>query len=256
MPAVKSHGLILRRTPFSETSLILKAFTRYSGLITLMAKGAKRQKSKFHGLLDAFTVVQLVYPEKSKTEIHTLTDVGLVRDFPRLKSEPARQALANVFLEVYLKYMHEPHPSPPHYHLLLESLERLDEADSKGFDPVLHACDFLLSLCSISGFSPQFSRCVQCGSEAVGLRLRLDPESGGPVCLDCSGPIGGGELSFSRRLLIWLDRVQTMGLRAGRIPRKEEIQAENFLLGFLGKHAGGERPVKSMAFYRQMTDGT
>jgi prenyltransferase beta subunit len=43
-----------------------------------------------------------------------------------------------------------------------------------------------------------------------------------------------------------------MGVRAGNLPREEEMLAETFLLSFLGKHAGGMRPMKSLDFYHQM----
>jgi DNA repair protein RecO (recombination protein O) len=255
MASIKSPGLILKKIPFSETSLILKVFTRESGLITLIAKGAKRPKSKYHGLLDFYTLNQFVYPEKSKSDILTLIEVSLIHDFPRLKSDPGRQSLGHVFMELYTKYMHEPASSPPHYELLVEAMDQLEHAHGGTLDPVAHACDFLLGLCAVSGFSPQFLECVQCGREDLGFRVRMDPDLGGPLCSSCSGA-GGGGMTFSGRLLRWLDRVQLMGLRAGRLPRDEELQAESFLLAFLGKHAGGERPIKSLEFYRQMLGDT
>lgn len=260
MAAIKSPGLILRKTPYSETSLILKVYTRESGLITLMAKGAKRPKSRFAGVLDFFTLDQFIYPEKSRTEIHTLTDASLIQDFPRVKTDPAVQALAHVFLELYLRYLPEPQPSPAHYAWLVGQLESLDGAEGIR-DHVLRLCDFILGLCSVSGFSPQFSVCVQCGRDmasasgsarGAALRVHMDPDLGGPVCAACSVTGAGGGPVFSGRALRWLDRVQSLGELAGHIPRSEELQAEAFLLAFLGKHAGGARPVKSLEFYHQM----
>lgn len=253
MASLKSPGLILKRIAFSETSLILKVFTRESGLITLIAKGAKRPKSKFHGLMDFFTLNQFLYPEKSKSDILTLTDISLMRDFPRLKSDPARQSLAHVFLELYLKYLHGPGQSLPHYELLLEHLERLDESHGGAEGHALRLCDFLLGLCAISGFSPQFTHCVQCGREVEGFRIRLDAALGGPICGECSGLDNMGS-AFPRRMLAWLDRVQTQGIRAGHLPRSEEAQAEEFLLNFLGTHAGGTRAMKSLEFYHAMVE--
>ncbi len=252
MASLKSPGLILKKTPYSDSSLILKVYTRESGLITLIAKGAKRPKSKFHGLLDFFTLDQFVYPAKPKTEIHTLMDAALIRDFPRLKADPARQSLAHVFLELYLKYLPEPAQSHPHFAWLVERMERIDGAPSAGFDPVLELCDFLLGLCAISGFSPQFSACAHCGRHDPGFRVRLDPDLGGPICAACAGAGHGGGVSYPARLLRWLTRLQECGPLAGRLPRDEEALAEVFLLAFLGKHGGGARPMKSLDFYREM----
>lgn len=269
MASLKSPGIILKRNPFSETSLILKVYTRESGLITLMAKGAKRPKSKFHGLLDFFNLCQFIYPEKSRTEIHTLADASLVREFPRLKADPGRQALAHVFMELYLKYMHEPARSPPHYAWLIERLESLDEAGEGPGDHVLRLCDFVLGLCAVSGFNPQFTECVHCDRKMTGdesaaveerglfrgrersLRVGLDADQGGPVCQACA-VAGAAATAYPARLPRWLDRIQSLGERAGHLPRSEEMQAEAFLLAFLGKHAGGARPVKSLDFYHLM----
>jgi DNA repair protein RecO (recombination protein O) len=253
MPAIKSPGLILKKIPFSDTSLILKVFTRDSGLITLIAKGAKRPKSKYHGLLDFFTLNQFVYPEKSKSDVLTLLEVSLFHDYPRLKSDPGRQALGHVFMELYSKYMHGPAVSVPHYELLVEAMDQLEHAREESFDPVAHACDFLLGLCAVSGFSPQFLECVKCGQSELGLRVRMDVELGGPFCSSCSSGAGGGA-TFSGRLIRWMDRVQELGLRAGRLTRDEELRAEAFLLDFLGTHAGGQRQVKSLEFYHQMLE--
>jgi DNA repair protein RecO (recombination protein O) len=253
MASIKSPGLVLRKIPYSETSLILKVYTRESGLVSLMAKGAKRAKSKFRGLLDYFNLNQFLYPDKSRSEMMTLTDAGLIREFPRLKSDPARQALAHVFMELFLKYVQEPHSSAPHYELLLEHFEGLDETDGGGpssADFSLRLCDFLLGLSAVSGFSPQFSRCAQCGGAIAGLRVRMDPDLGGPLCASCAGHTAGPILPG--RVLQWLDRIQLQGMMAGGQPKSDEMQAEAFLLAFLGKHAGGTRTLQSLDFYRQM----
>jgi DNA repair protein RecO (recombination protein O) len=252
VPTLKSPGLILRKIPYSETSLILKVYTRESGLVSLIAKGAKRPKSKFRGLLDFFNLNQFLYPEKSRADILTLSDASLIREFPRLKTDPARQALANVFMELFLKYVEEPHRSAPHYELLLEHFEGLDEAGN-GEDFSLRLCDFLLGLSAVSGFSPQFTRCAQCGAPISGLRVRMDPDLGGPLCASCAGHTAGPVLPG--RLLLWLDRIQEQGMMAGGQPKSDEMQAEAFLLAFLGKHAGGTRPLQSLDFYRQMNAG-
>lgn len=253
MASLKSPGLVLKKTAFSETSLILKVFTRDSGLVTLIAKGAKRPHSKFRGVLDFFVLNEFLYSDRSKSEILTLTDAALIRDFPRLKGDPAKQSLANVFLEVYLKYMHGPEQALPQFELLLEHLDGLEGEVESPSERALRLCDFLLGLCAVSGFSPQFIRCVQCGRPVSALPMRMDHGLGGPVCVSCEGGEGGPV--FRGKTLQWLGRVQEQGMRAGHVTRNEEAQAGTFLLAFVGEHAGGARPLKSLEFYRQMTGG-
>ncbi|MDB4538630.1 recombination protein O N-terminal domain-containing protein, partial [bacterium] len=53
------HGLLLRRTPFGETSLVVHVLTPDHGRVELMAKGAHRPRSRFFGVLDWFDTLDL-----------------------------------------------------------------------------------------------------------------------------------------------------------------------------------------------------
>lgn len=64
-------AFILHRWPFSETSLVVEAFTREKGRLPLLAKGAKRRKSPFLGTLEPF--VPLRIGASGKGEVKTLT---------------------------------------------------------------------------------------------------------------------------------------------------------------------------------------
>jgi DNA repair protein RecO (recombination protein O) len=63
-------AFVLHTYPYLETSLIVEAFTRNFGRITLVAKGAKRPASALRGLLRAFQPLLLAWGGKS--ELRTL----------------------------------------------------------------------------------------------------------------------------------------------------------------------------------------
>jgi DNA repair protein RecO (recombination protein O) len=50
----KAHGIVIRLTKLTETSLIVHWCTREAGLLKTVAKGARRPKSPFAGKLDLF----------------------------------------------------------------------------------------------------------------------------------------------------------------------------------------------------------
>jgi DNA repair protein RecO (recombination protein O) len=62
-------AFILHSYPYSETSLIVEAFTRYSGRLPLLAKGAKRPRSALRGMLRAFQPLQLSWGGKSELRV-------------------------------------------------------------------------------------------------------------------------------------------------------------------------------------------
>ncbi len=59
-------AFVLHTYPYLETSLLVEAFTRNFGRVPLVAKGAKRPKSAFRGLLRAFQPLQLSWGGKTE----------------------------------------------------------------------------------------------------------------------------------------------------------------------------------------------
>ena len=66
---------ILHQRPYRESSLLLEVFSHDYGRISLIAKGAKRKKSKFSGLLNLYWKLLLTW--QGKSELMTLTSVDL-----------------------------------------------------------------------------------------------------------------------------------------------------------------------------------
>lgn len=70
-------AFILHSRPYSDTSRLLDIFTRTHGRITLIAKGARSQKSKLHGILQLF--IPLLISWSGKGEVQTLTAAESVK---------------------------------------------------------------------------------------------------------------------------------------------------------------------------------
>ena len=68
---------LLHHRPHGETSLIVDVFTKKNGKMSVIAKGAKKPKSKFFGYLAPFTKLKITYTGRS--ELKTLTNID--RDF-------------------------------------------------------------------------------------------------------------------------------------------------------------------------------
>lgn len=66
------QAFILHSKAFKESSLIITALVKEYGVVNLLAKGAKRPKSKFRGVLLPFVPLLISYT--GKKELYTLTD--------------------------------------------------------------------------------------------------------------------------------------------------------------------------------------
>ena len=77
MPTISDYAICIRRWDFSETSQTVSLFTRESGIIRGLAKGAKREKGKFSGGFDLLTLGQVVAIVKPGRDLATLTEWDL-----------------------------------------------------------------------------------------------------------------------------------------------------------------------------------
>ena len=97
-----SQGFVLHSYPYSETSLILEAFTRTHGRIVFMAKGAKRPSSVMKSVLNPFQ--QLRFSWFGQADMKTLKTAEHERIYPQLSGA----ALMSAFYmnELLLKLTH------------------------------------------------------------------------------------------------------------------------------------------------------
>lgn len=270
MPNITDTGFLLRKIPYSESSLILKAYTREHGVVSFMAKGAKKQNSRLHGLLEPALHLQFLFPAQSRGEMRILSDVALLRDFPGVRDDIVKQSLAQAYGEVLLKYMPDEARAPDFHDLLLRATQSLEAAPANRRALEVLFALYLLDFCRLSGFQPQFRFCIRCETRVslpttladTGQTVAFEVDQGGPVCARCQrgDDSGGGTLRLRDGILRWLDQVQSGGdpdAGSGALPEiswRDAVQAEEFLLLYLGRHAGGQKQLKSVSVWRALMD--
>ncbi|MDQ3925703.1 MAG: DNA repair protein RecO, partial [Actinomycetota bacterium] len=73
MAVYKSKGIVLRSIRYGEADRILDLYTQESGLVSAIAKGIRRTKSRFGGRLEPLSCVEfLAYEGKT---LDTITQV-------------------------------------------------------------------------------------------------------------------------------------------------------------------------------------
>ena len=72
---------ILHQWPYKESSLILEIFSREYGRVSLVAKGVKRKKSRYAGLLNLYWKLLLSWQGKSDLMTLTSVEIDCINDF-------------------------------------------------------------------------------------------------------------------------------------------------------------------------------
>lgn len=140
---------ILHKRAYKESSYILDLFTREQGVVSVIAKGAKSNKSKFYLSLQLFSILDVAYSGKS--ELMTLTQADVRR--PNYISKQK-----NVFCGYYvnelllmLLHKHDQHPE------LFDFYDQIILALSAGEDPEPLLRKFEKTLLNEIGYGTDFS---------------------------------------------------------------------------------------------------
>lgn len=103
-----SPAYILHRRSYRETSLLLDVLSRDAGRISLIAKGAKREKSSLAGLLQPCQ--RLLLSWSGNSELMTLTGAEADKPFLQIGQKRLIPAFYLNELVVRLLHRHESHP--------------------------------------------------------------------------------------------------------------------------------------------------
>lgn len=141
---------VLHSRGYRETSQIIEAFTHRHGRTGLVARGARRPKSAYRGLLNPFQPLRLSW--SGRGELLTLRDAEMAGMAVPLRGDAV---LAGFYLnELLIRFMHRNDPHPDLFILYAHTLDDLDSAAD--VEPVLRR--FEISLLAEAGYALNFSK--------------------------------------------------------------------------------------------------
>jgi DNA repair protein RecO (recombination protein O) len=120
-----SSAILLRKVPWSETSLIVTWLTADFGAIKTLAKGARKPGNSFAGKLDVFFHAEISFSLSKKGDLHGLREISLTRAFDATKAGSAGFYLSSYFAELSGATAPTMHPAPEIYDLLSRALDYL-----------------------------------------------------------------------------------------------------------------------------------
>lgn len=75
---VSTEGIVLRQYPFSDTSLIVKVFTRDYGMVSFIVKGAKSKKNAKANLYKPINLLSLSFYNKANQGLKQIKETQLL----------------------------------------------------------------------------------------------------------------------------------------------------------------------------------
>lgn len=178
MTLLRDEAICIRHWDFSETSQTVSLFCRSHGLLRGLAKGAKRERSRFSGGIELLTRGQCLAIVKPGRDLAALTDWDLLEVFPALGRRLEAYYAGLYFAELIHLLLSEADPHPRLYDGLVPSLRLLDDAAAR---PTAILAFQWLILCE-GGYRPVLDRDAETGADlAESGTLAFGPAVGGTV---------------------------------------------------------------------------
>ncbi len=190
-----TEAIVLRTLRYGEADLIAHVFTRHAGRRGVIAKGARKPRSRLGARLEPFLALNLQLFE-GRGDLAVVRGVEVIAAHESLRSSWRAQQVGASALDLVSRLTVEHQPSEPLYHLLHNFLDLLDstagrtapDADGDEQRGAALLVAFELKLLHVVGIAPQLSACVRCGDEAAGISA-FSAGDGGVVCRGCRAPM-------------------------------------------------------------------
>jgi DNA repair protein RecO (recombination protein O) len=242
MALLVTDAIVLHVFDYLESSRILRLATRDAGVQSVLARGARRPKSRFGGALDLFTEGSAQIHTKPGRDLQTLGSFDVERARPALAADLGRFTGAATVAELALRFASDD-ANPALFDVLREALDAIAAAEP----PATRAATLAGAwrLVAELGFAPSLDSCNVCGADLRETEsVTFSHPAGGVLCPRCARLQPGGRalpLAARRLLRRWLS-----GERNGVIEEDAVARAHQRLLReFIVEHLVDRRALRA-----------
>lgn len=245
-----TEAIILRRRDLGEADRLLTVLTPQRGKLRLVAKGARKPRSRKAGHVELFMRSNLLVA-RGRGELDLITQAQVRAAYLPVRDDLTRGAYAAYAVELADAFTADDDPNTlAEFNLLADMLGWLSEAPNLS----LTTRYYELMLLGLAGYQPDLFACQVCGQEARPENQFFSVGAGGVVCAACAQtapvlPPGTAPLSLNAlKVLRHLQRQPFAAVRDLALSTDTLLEVERTLQRYL-QHAL-ERQLKSVAFLR------
>ena len=240
------EALVLHVKNYQTADKYVVCFTKKHGKLRFIAYGARYVKNVQGRLLQPFACLNIQVQQGQRVD--KLRSCELVRMPKSLDMQQMAYGAVAAELTAVLTEDHE--ADEELYELLLATLAALTKRN-----PRLVVLSFAIKLLGITGFAPQMSHCVGCGT-AIALEdaAWFSPLQGGLLCEACHAGYTGEGLEpcgqGTRQLWQWLATLDYENPAAFSVRGGDLMELERLLYKFIFFQT--DKPLNSLNFLSQM----
>lgn len=240
----KTEGIVIRTLNYGETNKIITVLTRNHGKIGLMARGAKKTKSKLSSSSQLFFYGNFLYQRgKGLGVLHQADPIDSFRD---MKTDIVRMAYSAYLVEFADRITEDHTGYPELYDILIQTIKWIND----GISPQILVLIFNVKMLPLAGIAANIERCVHCGEREGPFHFSMT--GGGYLCRQCRAMD-----PYSLPLSLQASKLMTLFKhvpleRLGKLSIKKEniVQMKTILDNYYEQNAGLH--LKSKRFLDQM----
>ncbi len=246
MNLVRDRARVLRTYALGETSLIVQMLCAEEGLRRAVAKGARDPKSKFRGLLEPGTPLEVVLYLKGKEGLHLIKEISLSGGIPPTSARLESLALRLAGLELAGAGSNNDEPVDGLFELLEDYLSIFEDKDEDGFMPFFA---YEASILQLHGSLPSLEDCALSGKSLTNQDIKFLPGEGAFALAELDNE--GMDLArVDRDCLVSLFQNAPSALRGQQMDAELRRRMGRILHLILSRHLPGYRLPRSLEMLR------
>ena len=244
---LRTDAVVLRSTPYSETSRIATLFTLKMGKVTIMAKGARAAKSRFGSSLEVLSQIHAVIYCRPSRNIQTLSESAHIALFQRMTQQLDRLAAGLRICELTYALTEDEEPQPDIYALLVRTLEALNDEHVSTDCIQMY---FQMHLAEALGYAPDFERKHVSALDDSGGYLFLD--TGAIMAQGVAGPAVRQASRGTLRAFAILTRAKLEVITQMHLSPEHLSETRQLVDEYLRYHVAEAYPTRGEAIYRTL----
>ena len=223
------NGILLKKTDYSESSLILKFFTLEEGIQDFIFQGAKKKNAN---ILFPLSIVEITCYKRNDSSLSKISAIQTTHNFQELCMHPIKSSILFFMAEIASKSIIQEVKDPSFYHFIKDELLWLNTSDEYTNYPLY----YLLEFSKLLGFYPE--------SEHESARY-FDIEEGKICAFKPQGHkyISDDSITYLNALLRQPDKLNQLALD---IPKKDRKQVLQHLITYFSYHLDNFTKLKTL----------
>ena len=245
--SLSSKAIVLSFEDFGEADRYVTLFTQNWGMITVLAKAARKSKRRYVGGLDLFCHNEIFIRGEPKGRPY-LTELVVLNSFPGIRDNLEKLLAAGTCTQWIKKLADTSIPMESVYRLFGQTLSLIEkETDTERFG-LLHLV-FKLKLLSLLGLKPRVDQCTRCDNTdfLTNTIFRFEMGAGGIICDPCVTQARLGDrielMGHERHFLHAIDAMKLSHWNALKFPEDSTRSLSRLMTLFASYHTQLRLPI-------------